>query len=64
MSALYASEHVRPQDDLRHRVPDGVVGRDSLFWNLLLPEHDLAVQDVRVDGRTGPRKPADRGVRS
>jgi hypothetical protein len=31
-------------DDLRHRVPEGVKGRDSLFWNLILPEEELGLQ--------------------
>ncbi|MGX6448086.1 DUF7064 domain-containing protein [Patulibacter sp. S7RM1-6] len=31
-------------DDLRHRVPAGAKGRDSLFWNLVLPEEELGLQ--------------------
>ena len=31
-------------DDLRHRAPAGERMRDSLFWNLILPEEELALQ--------------------
>ena len=31
-------------DDLRHRPPAGSKSRDSLFFNLILPDHDLALQ--------------------
>jgi hypothetical protein len=31
-------------DDLRHPVPQGTKGRDSLFWNLILPEEELGLQ--------------------
>jgi len=33
-----------PQDDLRHHAPDGGRMRDSLFWNLILPEEELGLQ--------------------
>jgi hypothetical protein len=44
------------QDDLRHRVPEGQRMRDSLFWNLIVPEEELAMQVylfVNHRGRTG-----------
>jgi hypothetical protein len=42
---------VVPADELRHRVAPGVKTRDSLFWNLVLPEEQIAVQIyVWVDG--------------
>jgi hypothetical protein len=31
-------------DDLRHRAPAGQRMRDSLFWNLIVPEEELALQ--------------------
>ncbi len=34
---------LRPADDYRHRPPDGRKGRDSLYFNLLLPDAGLAV---------------------
>jgi hypothetical protein len=43
-------------DDLRHRVPEGQRMRDSLFWNLIVPEEQLAMQVylfVSHRGRTG-----------
>jgi hypothetical protein len=43
-------------DDLRHRVPEGRRMRDSLFWNLIVPEEELALQVylfVNHRGRTG-----------
>lgn len=43
-------------DDLRHRAPAGQRMRDSLFWNLILPEERLAMQVylfVSGRGRTG-----------
>lgn len=39
-------------DDLRHRVAEGVKTRDSLFWNLILPDEEIAVQlYIWTDGR-------------
>src|ERR1700712_3710852 len=32
-----------PVDDLRHPPVNGSKGRDSLYFNLMLPEHDLGV---------------------
>ena len=32
------------RDDLRHRAPDGERMRDSLFWNLIVPEDELGLQ--------------------
>jgi hypothetical protein len=43
-------------DDLRHRAPDGGRMRDSLFWNLIVPEEHLAMQVylfINHRGRTG-----------
>src|ERR1700684_4476902 len=43
-------------DDLRHRAPEGQRMRDSLFWNLILPDEELAMQVylfVNHRGRTG-----------
>lgn len=34
---------LRPTDDLRHRPADGSKSRDSLYFNLILPELDLGV---------------------
>jgi hypothetical protein len=34
---------LQPADDYRHRPPDGRKGRDSLYFNLLLPDAGLAV---------------------
>jgi hypothetical protein len=46
------SEHIVAADDLRHRAADHVKTRDSLFWNLVLPEERLAAQVyLWVDGR-------------
>jgi hypothetical protein len=39
MTALFETH-----DDLRHRAPDGARMRDSLFWNLIVPEEELALQ--------------------
>lgn len=48
----FVTEHITEADDLRHRVPEGVKTRDSLFWNLVLPEEQIAVQlYVWTDGR-------------
>ncbi|MBL8589898.1 MAG: hypothetical protein JNK46_15305 [Methylobacteriaceae bacterium] len=33
-----------PNDDLRHRAGDGGKSRDSLFWQLIMPEHELGFQ--------------------
>ncbi|HTF09063.1 MAG TPA: enoyl-CoA hydratase-related protein [Asanoa sp.] len=35
---------LRPTDDLRHRPVAGERTRDSLFWELIMPEHELGVQ--------------------
>lgn len=35
---------LRPTDDLRHRPVAGERTRDSLFWQLTMPEHELGVQ--------------------
>jgi hypothetical protein len=52
MSATRATEHIRESDDLRHRVAEGVKTRDSLFWNLILPDEEIAVQlYIWIDGR-------------
>jgi hypothetical protein len=43
-------------DDLRHRAPEGQRMRDSLFWNLIVPEEQLAMQVylfVNHRGRSG-----------
>ncbi|MCW3041482.1 MAG: hypothetical protein JWM31_3387 [Solirubrobacterales bacterium] len=41
-----------PADELRHRVPDGAKGRDSYFWNVILPEEELGLQVyVWIDGK-------------
>lgn len=48
----FTTEHIVPADDLRHRVPAGVKTRDSLFWNLVLPDEEIAVQlYIWSDGR-------------
>jgi hypothetical protein len=48
----FATAHIGADDDLRHRVPDGVKTRDSLFWNLVLPNEQVAVQVyLWTDGR-------------
>ena len=42
-----AREHdsgLRPTDDLRHRPVAGERTRDSLFWQLTMPEHELGMQ--------------------
>lgn len=33
-----------PHDDLRHRPADGGKARDSLFWQMVMPERELAFQ--------------------
>ncbi|WP_028933262.1 DUF7064 domain-containing protein [Pseudonocardia spinosispora] len=35
--------NLTPSDDRRHRPADGTKGRDSLYFNLMLPEHELGV---------------------
>jgi hypothetical protein len=41
-----------PADELRHRVPEGAKGRDSYFWNVIMPEEELGLQVyVWIDGR-------------
>jgi hypothetical protein len=48
----FVTAHIAEADDLRHRVAEGVRTRDSLFWNLVLPEEQIAVQVyVWTDGR-------------
>jgi hypothetical protein len=45
-----------PTDDRRHHAPEGQRMRDSLFWNLIVPEEELAMQAyvfVNHRGRTG-----------
>ena len=45
-----------PSDDLRHRAPGGGRMRDSLFWNLIMPEEELGMQVytfVNHRGRAG-----------
>ena len=52
MSVAFATEHIVASDDLRHRVAAGVKTRDSLFWNLILPHEQIAVQlYIWIDGR-------------
>lgn len=52
MSIDFATAHLKPADDLRHRFADGVKTRDSLFWNLILPEEQVAAQIYAFsDGR-------------
>ena len=45
---MTASEELRdglgPADDLRHRPMAGERTRDSLFWELIMPEEELGVQ--------------------
>ena len=51
MTAIFS-----PKDDLRHRAPDGGRMRDSLFWNLIVPEEELGMQVytfVNHRGRAG-----------
>jgi hypothetical protein len=49
--SVFATEHVAEGDDLRHRVPAGVKTRDSLFWNLILPDEQIGVQlYIWIDG--------------
>jgi hypothetical protein len=48
----FVTDHITEVDDLRHRVPEGVKTRDSLFWNLILPDERVAVQlYIWTDGR-------------
>jgi hypothetical protein len=48
----FTTDYITEADDLRHRAPDGVKTRDSLFWNLVLPQEQIAVQlYVWTDGR-------------
>jgi hypothetical protein len=42
-SPARARSTLRPTDDLRHRPTDGSKGRDSLYFNLMLPELELGV---------------------
>src|SRR5258708_20017231 len=47
---------LRPVDDLRHRPVAGERTRDSLFWQLTMPEHQLGVQVylyLTGSGKTG-----------
>jgi hypothetical protein len=58
MSELAAEQRAvfEDHDDLRHRVPEGQRMRDSLFWNLIVPEEQLAMQVyvfVNHRGRSG-----------
>jgi hypothetical protein len=51
MTAIFAAH-----DDLRHRAPEGGRMRDSLFWNLIVPEEELGMQVytfVNHRGRAG-----------
>jgi hypothetical protein len=51
MTAIFSQ-----RDDLRHRAPDGARMRDSLFWNLIVPEEELGMQVytfVNHRGRAG-----------
>ncbi|SMH54758.1 DUF7064 domain-containing protein [Mesorhizobium australicum] len=34
----------QPKDDLRHRAADGGRARDSLFWQVIMPDHELGFQ--------------------
>lgn len=38
-----SSTGLQATDDLRHRPAEGAKGRDSLYFNLMLPEHELGV---------------------
>jgi len=52
VSTKFAGDHIVETDDLRHRVADGIKTRDSLFWNLILPDEQIAVQlYIWTDGR-------------
>jgi hypothetical protein len=52
MSTTFSTEHIVEADDLRHRVEDGIKTRDSLFWNLILPDEQIGVQlYIWTDGR-------------
>src|SRR5215469_13911481 len=45
-----------PKDDLRHRPAPGKRMRDSLFWEVIMPEEELGVQVylyITGRGRTG-----------
>lgn len=45
-----------PNDDLRHRAAPGERMRDSLFWQIIMPEHELGFQCylyLTGDGRAG-----------
>jgi hypothetical protein len=45
------TEHITAVDDLRHRAAPGIKTRDSMFWNVVLPEDQVAVQIyIWVDG--------------
>lgn len=51
-SSWTTTPHIVPTDDLRHRVEPGIKTRDSLFWNVVLPDEQVAVQlYIWVDGR-------------
>jgi hypothetical protein len=46
----------RPGDDLRHRPAEGGKARDSLFWQVIMPERELAFQCylyLTGDGKAG-----------
>jgi hypothetical protein len=34
----------QPQDDLRHRAPPGGKMRDSLFWEMIMPDEEIGFQ--------------------
>ena len=56
MTAQSAPAVFTDSDDLRHRAPEGQRMRDSLFWNLIVPEEQLAMQVylfVNHRGRSG-----------
>ena len=57
MSAIeIPSAGYEPHDDLRHRPPAGGRMRDSLFWELIMPEEELGMQVylfVTERGRAG-----------
>lgn len=44
MSTRTTASGLRPADDLRHRPIAGERTRDSLFWQLTMPEEELAMQ--------------------